>query len=257
MGPDLVLLDVDMPVMDGLATMAAMQADDALAAMPVLFLTARTGGADVARGLELGAQGYLRKPCEPVELVARVGLALRSSERERALARKARIAADVSETDPLTGIGNRRSLETRKNELIAAAGLDGAAGVILADIDHFKQVNDEWGHPVGDVVLRILVRRIAVAVGEDGSLVRWGGEEFLILAPDLSDVPLAALGERIRRSVADRPFSVDAAHVLPVTVSVGCASGSLADFDSLVAAADAALYDAKHGGRNRVASRPT
>ena len=257
MGPDLVLLDIDMPVMDGLATLAALRADDGLAAIPVLFLTARTSGTDVAHGLELGAQGYLRKPCEPVELVARVSLALRSSERDHTLTREARQATDAGATDPLTGVGNRRCLHTLTKALIGRDGSDAVVGVILVDVDRFKAVNDEWGHPVGDVVLRILARRLAGAVGNDGSLVRWGGEEFLALASGLSDGPLVALGERLRQSVGGAPFSLGAGHLLPVTVSAGCASGMLGDFDALVARADAALYEAKDAGRDRVASHAT
>lgn len=254
--PDLVLLDVDMPVMDGMAALAAIRADDALRSIPVLFLTARTGGEDVALGLDLGAQDYLRKPCDPAELTARVASALRLRERERALARKALEADEASTLDPLTGLGNRRFLQARTSELAARGGLGATAGVALVDVDHFKRINDEHGHPVGDVVLCILARRLATAVGADATLVRWGGEEFLALAPDLSTTPLADLGEHLRASVVVTPFSVGGHDLLPVTVSVGCASGALDAFEAVLRAADGALYEAKRSGRNRVALAP-
>lgn len=252
--PDLVLLDVDMPVMDGMAALAAMRADPALCSIPVLFLTARTGGTDVALGLDLGAQDYLRKPCDPLELVARVASALRISEREQTLARQAREADEVSASDPLTGLGNRRFLQAQTDELASRAGPDAVAGVVFVDVDHFKMINDEHGHPVGDFVLRILARRLKAALTADATLVRWGGEEFLALVPGLSGAESARLGERLRTSVAATPFSVSAGQVLPVTVSVGCASGRVVDFESLIKAADDALYEAKRSGRNRVCS---
>ena len=140
--PDLVLLDVDMPVMDGPTALAAMKADVGLADIPVLFLTARTGGADVAAGLQLGANDYLRKPSDPAELAARVGVALRQSAQEKALRGMAREADRLSTIDALTGLGNRRQLELAIDELRGTIGGAAPIGVIIADIDHFKQVND-------------------------------------------------------------------------------------------------------------------
>lgn len=250
--PDLVLLDIDMPVMDGTAALAAMRADEELSSIPVLFLTARTGGTDVALGLGLGAQDYLRKPCDPAELTARVASALRISEREKALARKAQEADDASTTDPLTGLGNRRFLEARTRELAASAGAGAIAGVIMVDVDHFKMVNDQHGHMVGDIVLRILARRLALPLSADATLVRWGGEEFLVLVPGLSTDEVTALAERLRAAIALTPFAVGSSAPLPVTVSAGCATGRLEPFEALIRAADDALYSAKRSGRNRV-----
>lgn len=252
MKPDLVLLDIDMPVMDGPAALAAMRADDELSSIPVLFLTARTSATDVALGLELGAQDYLRKPCDPAELTARVASALRTSEREKVLAHKAQEAADASTTDPLTGLRNRRFLEARTSELAVSGGADASAGVIMVDVDHFKMLNDHHGHMVGDLVLRILARRLAGTLSADATLVRWGGEEFLVLAPGLSDEQVVALAERLRTAIAMTPFSVGSSELLSVTVSAGCATGRLEPFEALIKAADAGLYSAKRAGRNRV-----
>ena len=150
--PDLVLLDVDMPVMDGLTTIRAMRADPEMSTLPVLFLTARTSGTEVAEGLGLGAQDYLRKPCEPSELLARVATTLQRSRQEEELRRRTQALDDLSTTDPLTSLGNRRRFDLRARELAERGDADQLVGVIMVDIDHFKAVNDNEGHSVGDTV---------------------------------------------------------------------------------------------------------
>jgi two-component system, cell cycle response regulator len=252
--PDIVILDFDMPIMDGPTALRAMKADAAMASIPVLFLTARTGGADVAIGLELGAQDYLRKPCEPAELTARVASALRISAQEQELTLRARALDVLSTTDALTELGNRRRLEARVTELTEELGSDTLLTAMIIDVDHFKLVNDTHGHPVGDVVLKVIGRRLGeVVTGDD--LARWGGEEFLAIAVGLGDADTHALAERLRRVVGDQPIAVSASLTIDVTVSIGCASGWLDRFDEVLAAADEALYEAKDTGRNRVVLR--
>jgi two-component system, cell cycle response regulator len=250
--PDLVLLDIDMPVMDGHTTLREMRADPELAAIPVLFLTARTAGTDVAAGLELGAQDYLRKPCEPAELTARVGMALRAKALEHALARQARELNELSITDALTGLGNRRSITATVDELIATRGPDCGVAVIMFDVDHFKLVNDNYGHPVGDVVLRIVAQRLRAAVDARLLLARWGGEEFLLVGVGLDAAEAFAQAEHARHVVSENPFATGIDQTIPVTVSAGCAIGTLAGFAAALEAADGALYEAKRAGRNRV-----
>jgi two-component system cell cycle response regulator len=253
--PDLVLLDVDMPVMDGLSTLREMKMDPTLLQVPVLFLTARTGGEDLARGLDLGAHDYLRKPCDPVELQARVAGALRLAAQEQALRRRTAELDELSTTDQLTGIGNRRRLEARIAELGSVLGPSAGVGVVLLDVDHFKAVNDTEGHPVGDLVLRILAGRLGNEVRHPETLVRWGGEEFLVVAPGLDGTGLAELGERLRAAVGAGPFAIGDGRQLDVNVSAGCASGGLDTFEQTVRVADEALYEAKASGRNRVVTR--
>ena len=251
--PSLVLLDIDMPVMDGMTTLKEMRADEELVDIPVLFLTARTSGTDLAAGLELGAQDYLRKPCEPAELTARVAVALRQRAQKENLRGIALEADRLVNVDPLTGVGNRRLFRLRAEEMLGTIGGARAIGLIVIDIDHFKSVNDTEGHPVGDAVLRIVAARLANAVGDECLLVRWGGEEFVVLATGLTDAGVADLAERLRRVIGDRPFALDDDRRLAITVSVGCVSGRLDALDAAVAAADEALYKAKRAGRNRVA----
>jgi two-component system, cell cycle response regulator len=250
--PDLVLLDIDMPVMDGPTALREMRADPHLASIPVLFLTARTGGADVAAGIELGAQDYLRKPCEPAELTARVAMALRVKAQADALARQARELNELSTTDALTGLGNRRRIDLTVNELVGLHGQDALVTVIIIDIDHFKAVNDTYGHAVGDTVLQIVAGRIRGVATGGVHLARWGGEEFLIVGVGLDETEACALAEKVRQTVSTSPFATGGARTIPVTISSGCALGPLSCFTATLEAADHALYDAKRGGRNRV-----
>jgi diguanylate cyclase (GGDEF)-like protein len=253
--PDLVLLDIDMPVMDGPTVLARMQEDDELSEIPVIFLTARTGGADVAAGLQLGAHDYLRKPVEPVELEARVAAALYRRSQHRNLRETALEADRLSTVDALTGLPNRRQFVRKREQLLAGADTDDPIGLIMIDIDHFKHVNDNEGHLVGDAVLRIAARRLLTAIDSSQLLVRWGGEEFMALAPTLGEHDVAEVAERLRLVVCNAPFSIGEQRALPITVSVGCVIGSLRALDTLIPIADEALYEAKRAGRNQVVLR--
>lgn len=250
--PDLMLLDVDMPVMDGIETIKAMRADPELSSVPVLFLTARTNSDEAARGLELGARDYVRKPCPPDELVARVSTALRLRAQELELLEQKQRLDDLSAMDPLTGLGNRRRLTARLRELQERNGAQASIGVMMVDLDLFKSVNDTHGHGVGDTVLQVVAGRLMTAVGPTATVVRWGGEEFLVVSPQPAWSDLAAAGDQLRLAIGGTPLSVGLPEGLTVTVSVGCSSGPVGNFDATVASADAALYQAKHLGRNRV-----
>ena len=250
--PDLVLLDVDMPVMDGLTTIRAMRADSDMSTLPVLFLTARTSGTEVAEGLGLGAQDYLRKPCEPSELLARVATTLLRSRQEEELRRRTQALDDLSTTDPLTSLGNRRRFDLRARDLTERGDADQLIGVIMVDIDHFKAVNDTEGHSVGDTVLTVVASRMAAVVDGRTTLVRWGGEEFLALLPRAEPETLLLIAERLRAVIADSPLAVGVDHTVTVTISLGCAIGPLDQLPSVIKSADSALYAAKARGRNRV-----
>jgi diguanylate cyclase (GGDEF)-like protein len=125
----------------------------------------------------------------------------------------------------------------------------------MIDIDHFKHVNDNEGHLVGDAVLRIAARRLLTAIDSSQLLVRWGGEEFMALAPTLGEHDVAEVAERLRLVVCNAPFSIGEQRALPITVSVGCVIGSLRALDTLIPIADEALYEAKRAGRNQVVLR--
>lgn len=248
--PDLVLLDVDMPVLDGMATLEQMQADPNLRYLPVLFLTARTSGDDAARGLDLGAYDYLKKPWEQAELLARVSAVLRLRAREERLAWEALQMAELSTTDTLTRVPNRRGLE----HVLAGFDDDRRIGVLLIDLDHFKRVNDTEGHTVGDAVLTVVAQRLRAACEGSSTVARWGGEEFVVLMPDCGPDEVVALAERLRCAVASSSLQVGGDRLLAVTTSIGAAGGVAGSFSELLKAADVALYQAKANGRNRVVS---
>ncbi len=251
--PDVVLLDIEMPGLDGYQVLAQMKADPDLSEVPVVFLTGHTGADDLVEGLRLGAHDYLRKPFEASELIARVSAAARVKALQDELRRRNAELAVVSRTDALTGLFNRRHIEERLHEVAGAARRhDFVFGVVMLDIDHFKAVNDTVGHAGGDAVLREFAARTQNALREEDIAGRWGGEEFLLILPHTDLDGAATLGERVRAAVAASPFALDDGGALEVTVSCGCAVGDGFEPEELVKRADVALYEAKEGGRNRV-----
>jgi diguanylate cyclase (GGDEF)-like protein len=251
--PDTVLLDIEMPGLNGHQVLAHLKADDELKDIPVVFLTGKAGGTeDIVAGLRSGAQDYLKKPFEPAELIARVGAAVRTKRLQDQLRDRSAEFDRMSRTDALTGLYNRRHLEERLREVDSAARRHNyVVGVVMLDIDLFKRVNDTEGHQGGDDVLREFTRRLQGEVREEDVVGRWGGEEFLLILVETEIEGVSALAERIRRAVADTPFLVGD-HEITVTMSGGCSVGPAGDTDDLVRRADVALYDAKAAGRNRV-----
>jgi two-component system cell cycle response regulator len=252
--PDVVLLDRDMPRLDGLAVLDAMQADEATAAIPVVFVTGRATARELAEGLGRGAHDYVRKPVEEAELVARVRSALRTRRLRDELRERNLQLERMARTDVLTGMVGRRHGATVLAEACAAATTGEPLAVIVADIDHFKHVNDHHGHAAGDAVLRAVadVMRDGLVTGE--TAVRWGGEEFLLVLPGCDAAGALARAERLRLALTATP--VDAGgHQHGVTASLGYAILAAGETpEAFVARADEALYAAKAAGRDRVAA---
>ena len=164
-----------------------------------------------------------------------------------------RAIRELATHDALTGVLNRAAiLEVLRREL-ARCGRDGSApSLAIADVDHFKSVNDTYGHPVGDEVLREIIRRLRAQVRPYDSIGRYGGEEFLVVAPNCSPTHALTLAERLRTSVANQLIKTDAG-MIPITLSLGVVTGKCQlSVDALFELADEALYRAKHNGRNRV-----
>jgi two-component system, cell cycle response regulator len=251
--PDVVLLDVEMPEMSGWDVLAAMKADPAISDVPVVFLTGRSDTADMVDGLRLGAHDYLRKPCEPTELLARVQAAARVKRLQDELRQRNQELDLLSRTDALTGLRNRRHVEEYLERLVSLARRHAEPmAVLVVDIDRFKSVNDRHGHEAGDAVLREVAGRMVGSVRLEDMVGRWGGEEFLVVLPNTAAEGAAELAERLRQVVADQPCRLPDGGSLPVTISIGCAASLMDDAATLVRAADAALYQAKESGRNRV-----
>ncbi len=242
--PDVVLLDVVLPDADGIAVCTE------LCGLPdppaVVFLSARVSVADRVRGLDAGAVDYLVKPFAEAELLARVRAATRTRVTISALGEQA-------VTDAITGLVNRRYLEYRLDELIALQSRGHRFGCLMADIDHFKKINDEHGHGFGDEVLRIVAQRLLGTMRGSDVVARFGGEEFFVLLHDVDLAGAAVAGEKLRAAVADTAIELDEPGGLTVTVSVGVAAGPFDDATAALATVDDALYDAKARGRDTVA----
>ena len=249
---DVVLLDVEMPVMDGYQTVAALKADPKTADVPVVFLTSRSGSADVVRGLRLGGHDYLRKPPDPAEMLARVGAAARVKQLQDELRGRLDELDLVSRTDLLTGLHNRRHVQEHLTTCAAAARRHGhSLTVLLVDVDHFKRVNDTVGHAGGDRVLQAVAGALSASVRTEDLVGRWGGEEFLLVLPHTDPEAALVLAERLRARVAALRVEIDGRPV-PVTVSVGGA-GAVGPLEGdLLTLADRQLYAAKDAGRDRV-----
>jgi two-component system cell cycle response regulator len=256
--PHVVLLDVEMPVMDGLQVLQEIKGDPDVADIPVVFLTARDGTSDLVGALEMGAQDYLRKPFDPSELLARVRAAHRVKSLQDELRQRNADLDLVSRTDALTGLWNRRHLA---DQLPGAGSLAQRHGVplsaVMVDIDHFKRINDADGHSAGDRVLQEVAARLRTSVRAEDLLARWGGEEFLVVLPLAGAKGAASLAERIRETIAGQPIA-DGHRTVEITVSVGFATLLEGEgMEAMVARADAALYEAKRAGRNRVMAATT
>jgi two-component system cell cycle response regulator len=250
--PDVVLLDVEMPGLDGYTVLRILREDAELSEIPVVFLTAHAETEDVVRGLQLGAHDYLRKPFEPSELIARVSAALRVKSLQDELRRRNAELETVTRTDALTGICNRRHLEERLHGMLAAARRHRQpAAVLMIDVDHFKRVNDTLGHAGGDAVLRQVAERLHRRVRLEDVVGRWGGEEFVVLSDATDAAAAEVLAGRLLAAVGGSPFAIEGADDVGVTVSIGCAAGT-DDAEALLRRADTALYEAKSNGRNRV-----
>ena len=250
--PDVVLLDIEMPGLDGYQVLASLKAAPTLRDIPVVFLTSRSGMDDVVAGLHAGAHDYLRKPFEPPELVARVAAAAQVKKLHDELRGRNEELDRMARVDALTGLFNRRHLEEELRRQSATACRNGTPlAVLLLDIDHFKRVNDTYGHPAGDLVLQEFGRRLQSDLRAGDVAGRWGGEEFLVLLPDTDLAAALTVAARIRASTSRAPVVADGMPIL-VTVSGGCAVGRLDVTDELVSRADTALYQAKTAGRNRI-----
>jgi diguanylate cyclase (GGDEF)-like protein len=253
--PQMAILDWMMPQTDGLEVCRRLRRRGPEPYVYVLLLTAKGQKHDVVEGIEAGADDYLTKPFDPGELHARLRAGRRILALQGALI-SARDALRFQAThDPLTGLWNRlASVEALSRELSRSQRQKESISVIMADLDHFKSVNDNYGHLSGDVVLRGTASRIASSVRAYDTVGRYGGEEFILVLPESDLAQALHQAKRIRDVFEKKPFDLPEGRV-PVTLSLGVASlavNEAVEPDGLVWAADQALYRAKHRGRNRV-----
>jgi two-component system cell cycle response regulator len=250
--PDVVLLDIEMPGLDGYEVLAALKGDPLLRDIPVVFLTSRAGMEDVVAGLRGGAHDYLKKPFQTVELLARVGSAASVKRLQDQLRERNADLDRMSRTDVLTGLFNRRHLdEALHREYADSRRHVEPICVIVFDLDHFKLVNDTYGHPAGDAVLKAFASRLQAQLRLGDTSGRWGGEEFLVILPRTDLDGGLEVAERIRAAAAGKPVMVDGTAV-SITVSGGCALGPGNSVQALVDLADSCMYQAKVGGRDQI-----
>ena len=243
--PEVVILDVDMPLVNGIELCRVMRNDPRWSATPVIFLTSSTGADTVQRVFAAGADDFVAKPIVGPELVTRITNRLERVQLHRALA----------DTDPLTGVANRRRSEELMGQLLHLAARQGQPlSLAVIDLDRFKLVNDRFGHGVGDDVLRRVARLLERSFRAEDVVARWGGEEFVVamygMDRDDGVQRIAELLEILR----GEPFEGGEPEPFQVTFSGGVAQFPMdgADLGTLYRAADAALYQAKEGGRDRV-----
>jgi len=252
---DLVIISLNLKQIDGLRLCSHLRSLDRTRALPILVIVDPEDNVRLMRALDLGVNDYLVRPIDRNEMQARVRTQIRRKRFSDRLRDSVQLTMEMAVTDGLTGLHNRRYLERHLATLVQqATAREKPLSVLVLDIDHFKSVNDAYGHGAGDNVLREFSRRVRRAIRGIDVACRLGGEEFVVAMPD-TDAALALLvGERLRQKIAAEPFPIGDNKTIDVTVSVGvCSLTSTADTaDDLVRRADEALYRAKRDGRNRV-----
>jgi diguanylate cyclase (GGDEF)-like protein len=253
--PRLALLDWMMPEMDGMSICREVRRLNIQPYIYLILLTARRYQEDVVAGLEAGADEYLTKPFDPYELRARLRAGARIVELQDSLIQAREELREQAMHDSLTHLLNRRAImDFLVVELSRATRDRKPLSVMMVDIDHFKSVNDRFGHPAGDAVLCEVSRRLRASIRTYDNVGRFGGEEFLVVAPGSDEAPGLAQAERLRQVISSQPITVNDISI-DVTVSAGVATShelKAQHMEALLSAADKALYRAKEKGRNRV-----
>lgn len=253
--PQLAILDWMMPGMTGPAVCGELRRRSREPYTYVLLLTARTEKQDLIEGMESGADDYITKPFDAQELKVRLRAGLRILELQAQLLAAREALREQATRDPLTCLWNRYSILDILNREVNRANREGTGvGVIMADLDHFKRVNDTYGHLAGDSVLREAARRMQASVRNYDAVGRYGGEEFLIVLPGSGNSSAMQLAERLRERICGVAITVPEGSLLN-TMSLGVTAwqrGAYPTPEMLLRAADEALYRAKASGRNRV-----
>lgn len=252
---DLIICDVEMPGMDGFKFLQMLNTREELQEIPVIMVTGREDSEAKVRGLEQGASDYVTKPYDSAELLARVKVQLKIKSLQDKLRQSNQLLLELSHTDGLTGLNNRRSMmETLDKEFERSTRKHSPLSLLMLDIDHFKKINDNFGHQLGDNVLQGLAILLKSFLRQYDMAARFGGEEFALILPETSSADALMVAERIRCGI--EKLKIDG---LPddfrITASLGLATApndAMATADDLIREADYALYSAKRSGRNRV-----
>ncbi|RLB08991.1 MAG: diguanylate cyclase response regulator [Deltaproteobacteria bacterium] len=256
----IVLTDWMMPKMNGLELCRALRSIDSPGYIFIIIITAKDSKEDIVHGLEAGADDYVSKPFHHAELLARIRTGIRILELEKSLRKANKEIRRLSITDPLTGCFNRGYLmDFLPKEIKRSIRYNHPLSIIMCDIDHFKNVNDTYGHQAGDIALKSFVKILNSSVREGSDwLARYGGEEFLMVLPETDLEGAIDTAERLRKRVAKNRIEIGEDKKITITASFGVATFNPVDTkkeitsDSLINMADNMLYKAKSEGRNRV-----
>lgn len=243
--PDLILSDIMMPEMDGFELLQKIRSETMRGDIPFIFISSKNSTEDKLRGFDLGGDDYVTKPFQVDELIARIRVNIKRSERLR----------KESATDFLTSAFNRRAMESRLSiELQRSQRFGRVFTVGMVDIDHFKAFNDANGHLVGDEVLRAVSRKIQAQLRDIDVVTRFGGEEFFVILPETEKKNAYKAMERVRNAIASTRLPVENGTDIGVSVSIGIAEFPYDGIDAqaLIKAADMAMYQSKADGRDRV-----
>jgi diguanylate cyclase (GGDEF)-like protein len=249
--PDLILLDIIMPEMDGYGVFTALHNSDKTAHIPVIFITGLNNYNDEKKGLRLGAADYISKPFDDMVVKLRVQHQIR-------IVNQLRTIEHLSMMDQLTGIPNRRNFDNRlRAEWGRAVRENSPICLLMMDVDRFKNYNDTYGHRQGDKALCLVANVLTQSIKRTSDFIaRWGGEEFTILLPNTDSDGGIAIGEQIRANIEAAELSCDDGILTRLTVSIGVSAHTPTmppcSIDEFFLKADGALYNAKNSGRNRV-----
>jgi two-component system cell cycle response regulator len=253
---DLLIISLGLENFDALRLCSQVRSIDRTRNVPILAVTDPDSGARMVRGLEIGVNDYLMRPIDKNELLARARSQIRKRRYTERLRDNVQMSIEMAITDALTGLFNRRYMESHLATLIEQAISRGKPlTALVLDIDFFKSVNDTHGHDAGDDVLREFALRIKRSIRGIDLACRYGGEEFVVIMPETDMAVAAMVAERLRRRIAADPFAIQqGARTIPVTISIGVAAmrGKDDNAASVLKRADQALYRAKRDGRNRV-----
>ena len=252
---DLVIVSLSLENFDGLRLCSQLRSLDRTRNVPILAISEGDSNARLVRGLEIGINDYLMRPIDKNELLARVRTQIRKKRYTERLRDNVQLSIEMAITDPLTGLYNRRYMESHLGSLLEqAVSRKKPLTVLVLDIDYFKAINDTHGHDAGDDVLREFSFRIKKSIRGIDLACRYGGEEFVVVMPETDITVATMVAERLRRRVATEPFPIqDGSRSIEVTISIGISALGRDDTAAnILKRADAALYRAKRDGRNRV-----
>jgi two-component system cell cycle response regulator len=253
---DLMIVSLALENFDALRLCSQVRSLERTRNLPVLAISDADNNARLVRGLEIGVNDYLLRPVDKNELLARVRTQIRKKRFTERLRDNVQMSIEMAVTDALTGLYNRRYMESHLSTLIEQAAVRGKPlSVLVVDIDYFKAINDTHGHDAGDDVLREFALRLRKSIRGIDLACRHGGEEFVIVMPETDMAVATMVAERLRRRIATEPFAIgEESGKIQVTISIGIAalSGKKDTAPALLKRADQALYRAKRDGRNRV-----